>query len=135
MVAGAQGVTQEALASILGVRREGITEAVGRLQTLGLISCRRGHIRVLSRAGLEQRVCECYGVMRREAARLLAPYQSAHAPHPVWQARNGQRDRRVGGDERRSQARLDGAARADDAGAPASPSEAARLPAKLKEHR
>lgn len=126
-------VTQEALASILGVRREGITEAVGRLQALGLISCRRGHIRVLTRAGLEQRVCECYGVMRREAARLLAPYQSANAPHPIWQARSGQRDRRVGGDERRQRRDLDAATRADDSAAAARPPGAATFATAIKQ--
>lgn len=69
---GAQEVKLEALGDIIGVRREGITEAAGRLQTLGLISSRRGHIRVLTRVGLKMQVCECYGVIRRETGRLMA---------------------------------------------------------------
>lgn len=77
-IAGAQPpltelvITQELIANMLGVRREGITEAAGRLQAAGIIRYRRGHITVLQRAGLEQRVCECYGVVKREIARLLA---------------------------------------------------------------
>jgi hypothetical protein len=54
-------MTQELVASMLGVRREGITEAAGPLQQAGYISYRRGHITVLDRDGLEERVCECYG--------------------------------------------------------------------------
>ena len=92
-------VTQEALASILGVRREGITDAAGRLQTLGLVSCRRGHIRVLTREGLGGHVCECYAVMRAETARL-APQPSA-AAHEQRPARSGQPNRRTGRAERR----------------------------------
>ena len=64
-------ITQELIANMLGVRREGITEAAGRLQTAGIIRYRRGHIAVLQREGLEQRVCECYGVVKKEIARLL----------------------------------------------------------------
>ena len=64
-------ITQELIANMLGVRREGITEAAGRLQTAGIIRYRRGHIAVLQRDGLEQRVCECYGVVKKEIARLL----------------------------------------------------------------
>ncbi len=64
-------MTQELIANMLGVRREGITEAAGRLQQAGLISYRRGHIAVLDRAGLEARVCECYGVVKTELKRLL----------------------------------------------------------------
>jgi CRP-like cAMP-binding protein len=64
-------MTQELVASMLGVRREGITEAAGNLQRAGLISYRRGHIAVLDRAGLEDRVCECYAVVRKEMGRLL----------------------------------------------------------------
>ncbi len=64
-------MTQELIASMLGVRREGITEAAGNLQRAGVISYRRGHIAVLDRAGLEQRVCECYGVVKTELKRLL----------------------------------------------------------------
>ena len=64
-------MTQELVASMLGVRREGITEAAGKLQREGLISYRRGHIAVLQRVGLEARVCECYAVVKKEFERLL----------------------------------------------------------------
>ena len=65
-------MTQELVASMLGVRREGITEAAGGLQRAGFIRYRRGHIAVLERAGLEARTCECYAVVKKELARLLA---------------------------------------------------------------
>jgi CRP-like cAMP-binding protein len=65
-------MTQELIANMLGVRREGVTEAAGKLQAEGLIEYRRGHIRVLDRRQLEARVCECYSVVRREYERLLA---------------------------------------------------------------
>ena len=64
-------MTQELVASMLGVRREGITGAAGNLQRAGCISYRRGHISVLDRAGLETRSCECYSVVRKEIRRLL----------------------------------------------------------------
>lgn len=64
-------ITQEVIAGMLGVRREGITEAAGTLQKLGLIAYRRGHITVLDRPGVEARVCECYAVVKRESQRLL----------------------------------------------------------------
>jgi len=64
-------MTQELVASMLGVRREGITEAAGKLQRAGLISYRRGHIEVLDRAGLETHACECYAVVKKELSRLL----------------------------------------------------------------
>jgi CRP-like cAMP-binding protein len=64
-------VTQELVAGMLGVRREGITEAAGNLQRAGVIRYRRGHITVLERPGLERRVCECYGVVKQERKRLL----------------------------------------------------------------
>jgi CRP-like cAMP-binding protein len=64
-------ITQERMAGMLGVRREGITEAAGNLQRGGLINYRRGHISVLDRAGLEKRVCECYAVVKTEMNRLL----------------------------------------------------------------
>ena len=64
-------MTQELVASMLGVRREGITEAAGRLQQAGFIRYRRGQIAVLQRPGLESRVCECYGVVKKELGRLL----------------------------------------------------------------
>ncbi|MBB5204042.1 CRP-like cAMP-binding protein [Inhella inkyongensis] len=66
-------MTQELIANMLGVRRESVTEAAGKLDAAGLISYRRGHIQVLDRAGLEARTCECYAVVRREYARLLPP--------------------------------------------------------------
>lgn len=65
-------MTQELIANMLGVRREGVTEAAGRLQGYGYISYRRGHITVLDRVGLERDVCECYGVVKKEFARLLS---------------------------------------------------------------
>ena len=64
-------MTQELVASMLGVRREGVTEAAGRLQHAGLIRYRRGHITVLDRAGLETHACECYAVVKKELTRLL----------------------------------------------------------------
>ncbi|WP_442867266.1 Crp/Fnr family transcriptional regulator [Acidovorax sp. NCPPB 3576] len=64
-------MTQELIANMLGVRREGVTEAALNLQKAALISYARGHIRVLDRPGLEQRTCECYGVVKREYDRLL----------------------------------------------------------------
>lgn len=65
-------MTQELIASMLGVRREGVTEAAGRLQAAGLIQYSRGHIRVLNRLGLEKKSCECYAVVKKESDRLLA---------------------------------------------------------------
>jgi CRP-like cAMP-binding protein len=67
--------TQELIAIMLGVRREGITEAAGKLQRAGLISYRRGHITVLDRAGLESSACECYQVVKKETVRLLYDMQ------------------------------------------------------------
>jgi len=65
-------MTQELIANMLGVRREGVTEAAGKLRKAGLIRYRRGHIVVLDRAGLERRSCECYAVVRKEYERLLS---------------------------------------------------------------
>jgi len=64
-------MTQELIASMLGVRREGITEAARHLQSAGLIKYSRGHIHILHRKGLEARACECYAVVKREFDRLL----------------------------------------------------------------
>ena len=64
-------MTQELIANMLGVRREGVTEAAGKLQAAGLIRYSRGHITVLDRPRLEARVCECYAVVRKEFDRLL----------------------------------------------------------------
>jgi len=63
--------TQELIANMLGVRRESVTEAAGKLQDLGVIEYRRGHITVLDRARLETLSCECYGVVKHETERLL----------------------------------------------------------------
>jgi CRP-like cAMP-binding protein len=68
-------MTQELVASMLGVRREGITEAAGKLQHAGIISYRRGHITVLDHSGLERQTCECYAVVRKELNRLLSDVQ------------------------------------------------------------
>jgi CRP-like cAMP-binding protein len=65
-------MTQELVASMLGVRRESVTEAAGNLQTAGYIRYRRGHIAVLDRTGLEAQTCECYGVVKKELGRLLS---------------------------------------------------------------
>ncbi len=64
-------MTQELMASTLGVRREGVTEAAGKLQAAGIIKYSRGRISVVSRDGLEARCCECYDVLRKEFRRLL----------------------------------------------------------------
>jgi CRP-like cAMP-binding protein len=66
-------MTQELIANMLGVRREGVTEAARKLQARNLIRYSRGRIRVLDRPGLEARVCECYSVVKREYDRLLPP--------------------------------------------------------------
>jgi CRP-like cAMP-binding protein len=66
-------MTQELIANMLGVRREGVVEAAGRLQEAGLVQYSRGRIVVLDRARLEARTCECYAVVRRESDRLLLP--------------------------------------------------------------
>ena len=70
-------MTQELIANMLGVRREGVTEAAGKLQKKGVISYRRGHIKVLDRPKLERLSCECYEVVRHETQRLL-PYVAPH---------------------------------------------------------
>lgn len=68
-------MTQELVARMLGVRREGITEAAGKLQGAGHISYRRGHIKVLHRSGLEALSCECYAVLQQELDRLMQDVQ------------------------------------------------------------
>lgn len=70
-------MTQELIANMLGVRREGVTEAAGRLQRLGVITYRRGRITVLDRPALENLACECYEVVKRETDRLL-PISGSH---------------------------------------------------------
>ena len=72
-------MTQELIANMLGVRREGVTEAAGKLQADGLIEYSRGRIRVIDRPRLEQRVCECYAVVKREYERLLPHAKVAEA--------------------------------------------------------
>jgi CRP-like cAMP-binding protein len=72
-------MTQELIASLLGVRREGITDAAGKLQKAGLIRYRRGHISVLNRSGLESHACECYDVVKREMGRLLSDVRQSPA--------------------------------------------------------
>jgi CRP-like cAMP-binding protein len=64
-------ITQDLVARLLGVRRESITEAAGRLQQVGFIQYRRGHIEVLDRTGLQSRACECYAAVKNEMSRLL----------------------------------------------------------------
>jgi CRP-like cAMP-binding protein len=71
-------MTQELIANMLGVRREGVTEAAGKLQDAGVIQYSRGHIQVLDRPRLERMVCECYEVVSKEFARLL-PWQNGSA--------------------------------------------------------
>lgn len=70
-------MTQELIASMLGVRREGVTAAAGRLQASGMIRYRRGHISVLERSKLQAQSCECYAVVQREYDRLLPAYPLA----------------------------------------------------------
>ncbi|TBU87164.1 Crp/Fnr family transcriptional regulator [Phytopseudomonas dryadis] len=73
-------MTQELIANMLGVRREGVTEAAGKLQRQGVIEYSRGHITVLNRPRLEQLSCECYAVVKKESDRLLS-YMSPRPPH------------------------------------------------------
>ncbi|MDB5977378.1 MAG: Crp/Fnr family transcriptional regulator [Nevskia sp.] len=81
-------VTQESIAAMLGVRREGVTDAAGWLQNLGIIKWRRGHVIVLSRAGLDAHVCECYATVCHATSRLLpdlptVPRAGTHAWRPA----------------------------------------------------
>jgi CRP-like cAMP-binding protein len=69
-------MTQELISNMLGVRREGVTDAARQLQAAGLISYSRGRITVLNRCGLEQRSCECYAVVKKEYDRLLPNKQA-----------------------------------------------------------
>lgn len=71
-------MTQELIANMLGVRREGVTEAAGNVQRAGLIEYRRGHITVLDREGLESRACECYAVVKKECERLFPLAEAKH---------------------------------------------------------
>jgi CRP-like cAMP-binding protein len=72
-------MTHELIATMLGVRREGVTEAAGKLQATGVIRYNRGRIKVLDRPALEARACECYGVVRKEYERLLPAAELALA--------------------------------------------------------
>jgi CRP-like cAMP-binding protein len=74
-------MTQELIANMLGVRREGVTEAAGKLQRAGFIRYRRGRIDVLDRPGLERTACECYTVVKREFDRLLADIPHGDPAH------------------------------------------------------
>jgi len=74
-------ITQELIANMLGVRREAVTEAAGKLQAAGLIEYSRGHITVLDRAGLEDRVCECYPAVRSEYERIFKLNSDGRAPN------------------------------------------------------
>jgi CRP-like cAMP-binding protein len=76
-------MTQELIANMLGVRREGVTQAAGQLQQDGLIHYSRGHITVLDRPKLEKRVCECYAVVKRESDRLLPGRAEQQAVVPL----------------------------------------------------
>jgi CRP-like cAMP-binding protein len=77
-------MTQELISSMLGVRREGITEAAGKLQRAGYIRYRRGHISIIDRQGLESHACECHTVIKAELARLASTLQHpAAAPKAV----------------------------------------------------
>lgn len=69
-------MTQELIANMLGVRREGVTDAAGKLQRMGVINYSRGNIEVVDRALLEQTCCECYAVVRQESERLMPPQQA-----------------------------------------------------------
>ena len=75
-------VTQELLANMLGVRRESVTAAAGRLQAAGLIHYARGHIEVLDRAGLERRSCKCHATVKKEYDRLLLQEPAACSSNP-----------------------------------------------------
>lgn len=79
-------MTQELIASMLGVRREGITEAAGKLQNLDVIEYSRGRIAILNRAKLEQLSCECYAVVKKETDRLL-PYSRSNPALKIPQTR------------------------------------------------
>jgi CRP-like cAMP-binding protein len=80
-------MTQELIANMLGVRREGVTDAAGRLQRAGLIRYSRGRITVTNRPGLEKEVCECYGVVKKEFDRLLSDIPRGDPFLPIGQAR------------------------------------------------
>jgi DNA-binding transcriptional regulator YhcF (GntR family) len=76
-------MTQELVAAALGVRRESVTEAAGKLQRAGFLKYRRGHISVLDRTGLETGACECYAVVKNEIRRLLSDVRYRQAGEPL----------------------------------------------------
>jgi hypothetical protein len=76
--AGELTLTHDLLADLLGVWRNGVTKATGELQRLDIIRCRRGHITVINRGGLEARCCECYAAQKRESDRLQARSPTSH---------------------------------------------------------
>lgn len=76
-------MTQELIANMLGVRREGVTEAAGKLRDAGIIEYARGHIKVLDRVKLEERVCECYAVVKKEFDRLLSDIPAGTASRSI----------------------------------------------------
>src|SRR5271170_810363 len=76
-------MTQDLVSNLLGVRRESITEAAGHLQQIGLIQCRRGHIDMLDRTGLQSHACECYAAVRNEMNRLLPGVLRGNGVLPV----------------------------------------------------
>jgi CRP-like cAMP-binding protein len=82
-------LTQELIANMLGVRREGVTEVAGRLQNAGLIDCSRGHIAIPDRFALVAHACECYALSRREYEGLLADYRQAAASSPAHAGTKG----------------------------------------------
>jgi len=83
-------MTQELIANMLGVRREGVTEAAGKLQKLGVIEYTRGHITVLDRTKLEELSCECYAVVKKETDRLLPYMKSAKQAPQTFGAHSAQ---------------------------------------------
>jgi CRP-like cAMP-binding protein len=82
-------MTQELVASMLGVRRESVTDAAGKLQQFGFIRYRRGHITVVDRNGLETRACECYAVVKKEIGRLLCDVRYRQNLRPAGTERTG----------------------------------------------
>ena len=79
-------MTQDLIANMLGVRREGVTEAASKLQRDGLIRYSRGRIEVLDRPGLESAVCECYAVVKLEFDRLLSDIPHGEPAHTLEQS-------------------------------------------------
>ena len=88
-------MTQELIATMLGVRREGVTEAAGHLQKAGLIQYRRGHISVLDRSKLETLACECYAVVKEEFERLLPDQTAVDIPFKIRTARSCARQTKI----------------------------------------